>query len=62
MSRPRIGVETRARAMDAFCGDDPPPMTYADLDKRLTRALNATVSDLRTKAGLDEGKPSRPAK
>jgi hypothetical protein len=44
--------------MEAFCGDDPPPMTYADLDKRLTRALNATMPELRVKAGLEEGRPT----
>jgi hypothetical protein len=39
--------------MEAFCGDDPPPMTLADIDKRLARALSATMADLRLKAGLD---------
>lgn len=57
----RVSAATRAKAMEAFCGDDPPPMTYADIDKRLARALNVTMTDLREKAGLEEGRPTRPA-
>lgn len=55
----RPTVAMRAKAIDAFreAAPETVPMTHADLDRRLTAALTATMVEMRRKAGLDEGRP-----
>lgn len=56
----RPTVAMRAKAIDAFraAGPETVPMTHAELDRRLTAALTATMVEMRRKAGLDEGRSS----
>jgi hypothetical protein len=59
--------KTRAVAMTAFLDAGPSnvPLTYSEIDRRLTAALTAAAEDLRDRAGLNDRKASpkrRPAK